>query len=122
MGLDGKEIHERIMKKDSEPPEWDELSKEEQKRILKELKKPSPSDKPESKTASGGMIVMRIFLYVMVVLAFIVGGAIFASPKSSTQELDAFIVLLIAAVLFGAGAIVEAICQLRKDINSRIKG
>lgn len=117
--MDGKEIHERIIRKESEPPKWDELSKEEQKRILKMLKTPPSSFKPESKTATGRLLVMRICLFLMAVLAGIVGGVIFVSPGSSIQESEAFTILLIAAVLFGSGAIIEAICQLRKDINSK---
>jgi hypothetical protein len=60
---------------------------------------------------------MRVLLFILAVLAFLVGGIILSSAQSAIHEIEAFILFLIGAVFVSATGIVEAINLLRKDMQ-----
>ncbi|MDB5384790.1 MAG: hypothetical protein JWM11_436 [Planctomycetaceae bacterium] len=54
---------------------------------------------------------MRNFLFLLSGLAFLVGMAVLIAAKSAIHEIEAFILFLIAAVLFVGAAVVKAIMK-----------
>ena len=58
---------------------------------------------------------MRIILFLLSVIAALYGFFILTIAKSAIHEIEAFIVLAIAAVLFAGAGIVDAITALRGD-------
>ena len=57
---------------------------------------------------------MRVFLFILCVLSFVVGGLIFVAAKSAIHEIEASLLFLISAVFLVGAAIVEAIDRLLK--------
>ncbi len=57
---------------------------------------------------------MRIFLFILCLLSFLVGTMILAGAKSAIHEIEAFLLFLIAAVFLVGAAIVDAIQSQRK--------
>ena len=57
---------------------------------------------------------MRIFLFILCLLSFLVGLMILAGAKSAIHEIEAFLLFLIAAVFLVGAAIVDAIQSQRK--------
>lgn len=62
---------------------------------------------------------MRLLLFFLAVVAFLAGAGILTTAKSAIHEIEAFILLLIAAVLLSGAAIVEAVNELRREIATR---
>jgi hypothetical protein len=52
---------------------------------------------------------MRIFLFIVSVFAVAMGALIFSGARSAIHEIEGFVLFLIAAVLFSAAAIIDAI-------------
>ena len=65
---------------------------------------------------------MRVLLFLLSILAFCAGGAILAGASSAIQEIEAFILFLIASVLFSSAGVIEAVNLLRKEIRSGSNG
>ncbi len=59
---------------------------------------------------------MRVIMFALAVLAFLAGFAILASAKSAVHEIEAFVLYVVAAVLFAGAAIVDAIIGLPKRL------
>jgi hypothetical protein len=59
---------------------------------------------------------MRILLFLLGNLAFLVGAGILAGAKSAIHEIEAFILFLIGAVFISGAGVVEAVNLLRKEI------
>jgi hypothetical protein len=57
---------------------------------------------------------MRIFLFILFILSLLAGAIILADAKSATNEIEAFLLFLIAAVFLVGAAIVDAIQSQRK--------
>jgi hypothetical protein len=57
---------------------------------------------------------MRIVLFLLCVLSFLVGFIILAAAKSAIQEIEGFLLFLISAVFLVGAAIVDAIKSQRK--------
>lgn len=62
---------------------------------------------------------MNIFLYIISVLAALVGFLLATVAKSSIHEIYSAVWFLIAAVLFGAAAIVTAVDSLKRSLCPR---
>jgi len=62
---------------------------------------------------------MRIVLFVLCILAFLVGAGILASAKSAIHEIEGFALFLIAAVFLVGASTLEAINSLRKTIEDK---
>ena len=60
---------------------------------------------------------MRVIMFVLAVLAFVVGFVILAGAKGAVHEIEAFVLYLIAAVLFSGAAVVDAIINLPKRMT-----
>ncbi len=59
---------------------------------------------------------MRVLLFLLSVISLLVGGAILMTADSAIHEIEAFILMLIAAVLLTGSAVVEAINRLRNEM------
>jgi len=59
---------------------------------------------------------MRVLLFLLSILAFLVGIGILVSAKSAIHEIEAFILFLISAVFISGAGVVEAVNLLRKEI------
>lgn len=57
---------------------------------------------------------MRLVLFVLAVVVFVAGFVLLAVAKGSVQEMQAFVLYEIAAILFTGAAIVDAIIALPK--------
>jgi cell shape-determining protein MreC len=57
---------------------------------------------------------MRIILFVLCVLSFLLGATLLSAATSAIHEIEAFIFFLISAVLLSGAAIVEAIGKFEK--------
>ena len=57
---------------------------------------------------------MRVILFLLAILAFLAGFAITAVAKSAVHEIEAFVLYVVAAVLFSGAGIVDAIINLPK--------
>jgi hypothetical protein len=55
-------------------------------------------------------------LLIGTLIASLIGGAFFATAKSAIHEIEAGISFLIAAVLFGSAAVVDAVNRLRNTL------
>jgi hypothetical protein len=64
---------------------------------------------------------MRIFLFILCLLAFLAGVGILAGAQSAIHEIEAFILFLISAVLLVGASVVEAINIARKRIESSMR-
>jgi len=62
---------------------------------------------------------MRIMLFILAILVFLAGVGILADAKSAIQEIEAFILFLIASVFISGAGVVEAVNLLRKDMASK---
>jgi len=60
---------------------------------------------------------MRILLFLLALLAFLLGVIILASAKSAIHEIEAFILFLIGAVFISGAAILESMNLLRKKLE-----
>jgi len=58
---------------------------------------------------------MKYFFYIAGLLGACLSVVIFMSSKSAIHEIEAFMVLLIAAVLFVGGAVLETLESIRED-------
>lgn len=58
--------------------------------------------------------MIRIVLAVLAVVSFFVGIVTFMGARSELGEIQAFLLLLIAAVFFVGAAIVDSISQLKR--------
>jgi 4-hydroxybenzoate polyprenyltransferase len=63
--------------------------------------------------------MMRIMLFILAILVFLAGVGILADAKSAIQEIEAFILFLIASVFISGAGVVEAVNLLRKDMASK---
>lgn len=61
---------------------------------------------------------MKIFLFVLSVLAFLAGFGILQSSKSAIHEIEAFVLYIVSAVLFSGAAIVGAINRVAEKIDA----
>ena len=61
---------------------------------------------------------MRILLFVLAILAFLLGVGILAIAKSAIHEIQAFILFLIGAVFLSGAGIVEAVNSLGRKLAS----
>lgn len=61
---------------------------------------------------------MRWILVALAILAFLSGITVFAAAKSAIHEIEASILLVIAAVLFSGAAIVDAIHTMRRRFEA----
>lgn len=59
---------------------------------------------------------MRILLFILAILAFLVGVSILNAAKSAIHEIEAFILFLMSAVFISGAGVVEAVNLLRKDM------
>jgi hypothetical protein len=59
---------------------------------------------------------MRILLFLLSIISLLAGSAILVAAESAIHEIEAFILLLISAVLLTGAAIIEAINRLRKEL------
>ena len=57
---------------------------------------------------------MRVFLFLLSVLSFLVGCLVFFSAQSAIHEIEGGVLLLIAATLFSGAAVVESLKPLKK--------
>ena len=64
---------------------------------------------------------MRFILFSLGVLAFLSGCLILQTGETAIHEIEAFIILLIAAVLIGSASVVEAIVSLQKHLKELLK-
>jgi hypothetical protein len=55
---------------------------------------------------------MRIFLFVLAVLAFLLGFGVLVAAASAIQEIEAFVLFVCASVLLSGASIVEAVTRL----------
>ena len=62
---------------------------------------------------------MRIFLFIVTVIAFLIGLVTFITAKSALHEAVGAIFFLIATVSLSGAAIIEAINLLKKEIQKR---
>jgi 4-hydroxybenzoate polyprenyltransferase len=62
--------------------------------------------------------IMRILLFILATLAFLVGASIFTAAESAVHEIEAFILFLISAVFISGAGVVEAVNLLRKEMAS----
>jgi uncharacterized membrane protein len=62
---------------------------------------------------------MRVLLFLLAVLAFLLGAAILALARSAIHEIEAFILFLIGPVFLSADAIVYSVNLLRKKTEGR---
>ena len=53
-------------------------------------------------------------------MAALAGAGIFAAAKGAIHEIEAFILFLIAAVLFSAAAVIDAIITARRKIEDTL--
>lgn len=79
-----------------------------------------PSLQPLGTTYNQGGKTMRVNMFVLAVLAFLVGFVILAGAKGAVHEIEAFVLYLIAAVLFSGAAVVDAIINLPKRLPGRL--
>lgn len=61
---------------------------------------------------------MRLILFLFSVLALLAGSGILAGAKSAIHEIEAFILFLIAAVLFSAAAVIDSIIANRRKLEA----
>jgi hypothetical protein len=61
---------------------------------------------------------MRLFLFLLAVLALLSGFGILSSAKSAIHEIEAFVLYIVSAVFFSGAAIVGAINRLAKKIEA----
>lgn len=61
---------------------------------------------------------MKVFLFIIAVLAFLSGLGIFGAAASAIHEIEAFMLFLIAAVLLSGAGVIEAVNRLGKEIAS----
>ncbi len=80
----------------------DEGQKEEKKHIKQ-------SENTNNKKGSG----MKVFFYILSVLAFLLGGSFLLEANSAIHQILAFIVFLIGAVFLSSGGIISA--MISKD-------
>jgi len=64
---------------------------------------------------------MRLFLFILAILAFLVGVGIFASDKSVIHEIEAFSLFIISIIAFSGAGIIESINLLRGEIKIFMK-
>ena len=62
---------------------------------------------------------MRVFLFLVALLALLAGFGILFNAKSAIHEIEAFILFLIAAVCLSGGATVEAINLMARRLENR---
>ncbi len=60
--------------------------------------------------------IMRILLWILAIVALLVGAIIFAAAKSAIHEIEGFMLFLISAVFISGAGVVEAVNRLRKDM------
>ncbi|MGD0627254.1 MAG: hypothetical protein ABSB32_21445 [Thermodesulfobacteriota bacterium] len=60
---------------------------------------------------------MRVFLFLLALLAFLLGVAILASAKSAIHEIEAFILFLIGAVFISSAAVLDSMNLLKKKLE-----
>jgi hypothetical protein len=60
---------------------------------------------------------MRIFLFVLALVALLAGASVLASAKSAVHEIEAFVLFLIAATFLTGSALVEALMQGFKSVG-----
>ncbi len=66
---------------------------------------------------------MRVFLFIVAVLACLAGFGIFTSSMSAVHEIEGLILFLISVVCLSGAGIIEAINRLRGEIVSQaLKG
>ena len=62
---------------------------------------------------------MQFLLFVLAILAFLAGAAIFAGAKSAIHEIEAFLLFLISAIFISGASVVEAVHRLRKELTTK---
>jgi hypothetical protein len=63
--------------------------------------------------------MMRILLFIGTTLAFLFALLLTLLAKSAIQEIQAYMLFLIAAVCLSGAAIVEAVNALRKEVQAQ---
>jgi cytochrome c oxidase assembly factor CtaG len=61
---------------------------------------------------------MKIFLFVLAILAFLSGFGILSSAKSAIHEIEAFVLYIVSAVFFSGAAIVGAVNRLTEKFEA----
>jgi uncharacterized membrane protein len=61
---------------------------------------------------------MRVILFIVAVIAFLLGVGMFLSAKSAMHEIVAFSSFNIAAVSLGCAAIVDVLIGMKKQIDN----
>ena len=61
---------------------------------------------------------VKILLFFLAILAFLIGSVILAYAKNPIHEIQAFMLFLISAVFLSGAAIVEAVNRLRAEIST----
>ena len=64
---------------------------------------------------------MRTLLFILSVIAFLVGGIILVGASGAIHEIEGFLLFLISTVLLSGAAIVEAINAARTQIEETLK-
>ena len=64
---------------------------------------------------------MRVLLFILAIVAFLVGVGILSSAKSAIHEIEAFILFLIGAVLISGVAIVEAVNGMKNRLDELLE-
>ena len=62
---------------------------------------------------------MKVFLFILAVLAALAGAGILVSAKSAIHEIEAFILFLVGAVCLSGAAIVEAVKRVESEVALR---
>ena len=60
---------------------------------------------------------MRIVLFILALIAFLAGAGVIVAAESAIHEIEAFILLLISAVLLVGASVVDAVIAARKEIE-----
>lgn len=60
---------------------------------------------------------MRVILFILAIVAFLVGAVILAGAESAIHEIEGFVLFLVSAVFISGAAIVEAVNIMRKNLE-----
>ena len=59
---------------------------------------------------------MAVVLYLLTAITFFMGSGFFSVAKGAIHEIEGLSCFLISAIFFSSGAIVHAVCQMRKPL------
>ena len=61
---------------------------------------------------------MRMILFILAILVFLAGGAIFVGSKSAIHEIEGILLFVISAVFLSGACIIDAILLLHKETKA----